>query len=141
VLFLLAAIGFWYLGKTTMAKAFFWPLLVAGIFLIAVGAGLFFTNKARVTGFEIAYHLNPKAFVQQEIVRTAESQNQLILVFRILPTLIIIAALLILTLPDAPNWKAAGITLIVTASFLMVVDSNTDARNTAYRSMLSASKP
>ena|SRR5476651_730988 len=141
VLFLLAAIGFWYLGKTTMAKAFVWPLLIAGLFLIAVGAGLYFTNSARVTGFEKAYRQNPEAFVRQEIGRTAESQKQLILVFRILPAIIVFAALLILALPHAQNWKAAGITLIVTASFLMVVDSNTDARNTAYHSILSASKP
>src|SRR5471030_2335361 len=77
VLFVLTAIGFWYLGKTTMAKAFVWPLLIAGIFLIAVGAGLFFTNRARAAGFEKAYRQNQEAFVQQEIVRTAESQKQL----------------------------------------------------------------
>jgi ABC-2 type transport system permease protein len=141
VLFLLAAIGFWYLGKTTMARAFVWPLLIAGIFLIAVGAGLFFTNSARVTGFEIAYHQNPKAFVQQEISRTDDSEKQFKFVFSILSAIIIISALIIVASPGAPNWKAICITLILTASFLMVVDSNTDARNTAYHSILSASKP
>ena len=29
ILFFLAAVGFWQLGKTAMAKAFVWPMLVA----------------------------------------------------------------------------------------------------------------
>ena len=141
VLCILTAIGFWYLGRTTMAKAFVWPFLVAGVFLIAVGAGLFFTNSSRVTRFEKEYRQNPEAFVQQEIRRTAESQKQLTLVFRILPAIIIVAALIILGLPSSQNWKAIGITVIATAAFLMIVDSNTDSRNTIYHSQLSASKP
>ena len=141
IFFLLGAVGFFYLGKTTMAKAFVWPLLVAGIFLLAVGAGLFFTNSARVTGFEIAYHQNPKAFVQREISRTDNSEKQLRFVFSMLSAIIIIAALIIVALPDTPNWKAVAITLIVTVGFLMLVDSNTGARNAAYHSALSLSKP
>ena len=35
VIELLTAIGFWYWGRTTMARAFIWPLLVMGLFLIA----------------------------------------------------------------------------------------------------------
>lgn len=136
-----AAIGFWYLGRTNMAKAFVWPFLVAGFFLIAVGAGLIFANRPRITRFEKEYHQNPEAFVQQEIQRTAESQKQLNLVFKILPALIIIAALVILGFPESQNWRAIGITLIITAAFLMVVDSNTDFRNTIYHSKLSVSKP
>jgi ABC-2 type transport system permease protein len=135
------AIGFWYLGRSAMAKAFVWPLLVAGFFLIAVGAGLFFANKPRIARFEKGYRQNPGAFVQQEIQRTAESQKQLTLVFRILPAIIISAALIILGLPGSPNWRAIGTTVIVTAAFLMVVDSNTDSRNTLYHSQLIASKP
>src|SRR5882757_7095237 len=88
VIYIVTAIGFLYLGRTAMAKAFVWPFLVAGIFLIAVGSGLFFTNQPRIAQFEKEYHQNPEAFVQQEIQRTAESQKQLALVFRILPAII-----------------------------------------------------
>lgn len=140
-IYIVTAIGFWYLGRTAMAKAFVWPFLVAGIFLIAVGAGLFFANQPRIARFEKEYHQNPETFVQQEIQRTAESQKQLTLVFRILPAIIIIAAIVILSLPGSQNWRAIGITLIATAAFLMVVDSNTDSRNTIYHSQLSASTP
>ncbi|MEL6132424.1 MAG: hypothetical protein AAFR59_03565 [Bacteroidota bacterium] len=45
VLFALATIGFWQLGKTEVAKAFIFPMLVAGILLWIVGFGLFFTNQ------------------------------------------------------------------------------------------------
>lgn len=31
LLFVIGAIGFWQLGKTAMAKAFVWPMIVAGI--------------------------------------------------------------------------------------------------------------
>jgi len=140
LIFIVTAIGFWYFGKTATAKAFVWPLLVAGLFLIAVGAGLFFSNQPRIARFEKEYHQNPQAFVQQEIQRTTESQKQLTLVFRILPVIIIIAALIILLLPDSPNWRAICITLIAAVAFLMFVDSNTDSRNAAYHSLLVASK-
>jgi hypothetical protein len=140
-IYIISAIGFWYLGRTAMAKAFVWPFLVAAFFLIAVGAGLFFANQPRITQFEKEYHQNPGNFVRQEVQRTAESKKQLTLVFRILPAIIIIAAIVILGLPGSENWRAIGITVIVTAAFLMVVDSNTDSRNAIYHSQLVASKP
>jgi ABC-2 type transport system permease protein len=132
---LAAAIGFWYLGRTAMAKAFGWPFLVAGLFLVTVGAGLFFSNNPRIERFEMLYRQDPKAFVQQEIQRTEKSQRELALVFRILPAIIIGAALLIMLVP-APIWRAIGITVIITVAFLMVVDSNTNARNSAYHTQL-----
>src|ERR1700730_13732916 len=87
-----AAIGFWYWGKTVMAKAFIWPLLVAGLFLTAIGSGLYFTNHPRIPRFENEYRRNPAAFVQEEIQRTSESKRQMALVFKILPAIIIFVA-------------------------------------------------
>ena len=136
---IMAALGFWYLGRTTMAKAFVWPLLVAGLLLAAVGAGLYFANKPRIERFEKEYHQNPDAFIKEELQRTAESQRQLALVFRILPAMIIIAALAISFLPMFP-WRAIAVTTIMIATFLMIVDSNTEARNTAYHDHLSTLK-
>jgi hypothetical protein len=98
VVYIIAAIGFWCLGRTEMAKAFIWPFLVAGLFLVAVGAGLFFTNQARIERFEQAYRQDPGTFVKKEIERAGNSQKQLTLVFRILPAVIIIAAIVILCL-------------------------------------------
>jgi len=63
LLFFLAAIGFWQLGKTAMAKAFAWPMLVAGVLMIAVAAGLYFANNPRITQFETAYNTDAKTFI------------------------------------------------------------------------------
>lgn len=136
---ILAALGFWYWGRTAMAKAFVWPLLLAGLLLVAVGAGLYFANKPRIERFEKEYHQNPDVFIKAELQRTAESQRQLALVFRILPAIIIIAALVIFFLPMFP-WRAIAVTMIMIATFLMIVDSNTEARNTAYHDQLSTLK-
>ena len=137
---LLAAIGFWYWGKTTIAKAFIWPLLVMGLFLIAVGAGLYSANHPRIVQFENEYHREPKAFLDAELQRTSKSQRGLALVFKILPVIIIFAALVIMLAP-ASLWRAIAVSVILTAAFLMVVDSNTEARNDAYHAQLSALKP
>ena len=136
-LFFIAAIGFWQLGKTEMAKSFLWPMLAAGVFVISVSAGLYFANKPRITQFETAYNTNAKAFVQAETQRTAKSQNDLALVFKVLPLIIIAAALLIIFV-NAPLWRATGITTIALMTILMFIDSNTDARNTAYHQRLLA---
>jgi hypothetical protein len=139
LLFFLATLGFWQLGKTAMAKAFVWPMLVSGILIAAVSAGLYFGNKPRVTQFETAYNTDAKAFVQTEIKRTAKSQNDLALVFKVLPLIIITAALLIVFV-NTPLWRAIGITTIALMTILMFIDSNTGARNTAYHQHLLAEK-
>ena len=139
LLFFIAAIGFWQLGRTAMAKAFVWPMLVAGVSIVAVSAGLYFANKPRITQFETAYHTDAKAFVQTEIQRTAKSQNDLALVFKVLPLIIIAAALLIMFV-NTPLWRAIGITTIALMTVLMFIDSNTGARNTEYHQQLFAGK-
>jgi ABC-2 type transport system permease protein len=136
---LLAAIGFWYWGRTAIAKAFTWPLLVMGLFLIAVGAGLYAANQPRIARFENECQREPKAFLESEIQRTAKSQGGLALVFKILPAIIIFAAAVILLTP-ASFWRVIAVTVILNAAFLMVVDSNTDARNDTYHSRLLVNK-
>lgn len=136
LLFFLAAIAFGQLGKTAVAKAFVWPLLVAGVLLIAIAAGLYFTNKPRISSFETAYKNNPDEFIQNEITRTAKSQRDLAtIVFKVLPAIIIVAALLTMFV-STPLWRATGITIILLMSCLMYVDSNTGARNTNYHQQL-----
>ncbi len=139
LLFFLAAIGFWQLGKTVMAKAFVWPMLVAGILILAVAVGLYFANQPRITQFETAYHTDAKAFIQTEIQRTAKSQNDLALVFKVLPFIIIVAALLIIFI-NTPLWRAIAITTIALMTVLMFIDSNTGARNTGYHQQLLTGK-
>eukprot|EP01132_Coremiostelium_polycephalum_P020209 gene20209-24017_t len=132
LLFFLSANGFWLLGKTAMAKAFVWPMVIAGILIAAISAGLYLANKPRIVQFEKAYNSDAKTFVQTEIARTTKSLNELALVFKILPLMIMAAGLLIIFV-DTPLWRAIGITTIALMTVLMFVDSNTDARNTAYQ--------
>ena len=139
LLLFLAVLGFWQFGKTAMAKAFVWPMLIAGVLIAAVAAGLYFANKPRIVQFEIAYNTNAKAFVQTETARTAKSQNDLALVFKVLPLIIIATALLIIFV-NAPLWRAIAITTIALMTILMFIDSNTGARNTAYHQTLLAEK-
>lgn len=137
LLFFMAAIGFWQLGKTVMANAFVWPLLIAGGLIFTVSAGLYFTNKPRISQFEKAYKHDTKAFVKTEIERTSKSQKELALVFKILPCIIIAAALLIM-FTNTPMWRATGITIMALMIILLLIDSNTNARNTAYHQALKA---
>ena len=136
VLFVLATIGFWQLGKTEVAKAFILPTLVAGILLLAVGLGLFFTNKSRLASFPTAYNTDASAFVQSEITRTektmAEYQN---IVFKIIPLIIAVAALLIVFI-DKPVWRAISITTIAMMAVILSVDINANARIEAYNKQL-----
>ena len=96
LMFLIASLGFWQLGKTEMAKAFIIPTLVAGALLMAVGVGILFTNKARVTSFTEAYNTNPTEFVKSEIARTEQSMSEYkTIVFKVIPVIIAVAALMI----------------------------------------------
>jgi ABC-2 type transport system permease protein len=136
----LLAVGFWQLGKTVMARAFVIPLIVMAMLMLTVAAGLYLTNKPRIVRFQKEVNNDTDAFLQKEVQRTAKSQAELGVVFKVLPAIIIVAALLIIFVPSL-QWRAIGITIILLMASLMVVDSNTDARNTAYHRNLLKSKP
>ena len=136
IMFLLATIGFWYLGKTEMAKAYIIPTLVAGGLLLAVGLGIYFTNKSRLTGFETANNNDPTAFVESEITRTEKSMGEFrTIVFKIIPFIIVAAGLLIV-LVDKPLWRAIAITTIAMLVVILCIDSNANARIEAYHEQL-----
>lgn len=136
ILFLIASIGFWQLGKTEMAKAYIIPTLVAGLLILAVGVGIFFANKSRVTSFAEAYHANPTEFVKSEITRTEKSMGEYrTIVFKIIPFIIVAAALLIVFV-DKPIWRATAITTIAMMVVILLVDSNANARIETYHKQL-----
>ena len=138
VLFLAGTIGFWQLGKTEIAKAYIVPTLVAGVFLLAVGLGLFFLNKSRPESFTSAYNSDAPTFVQSEITRTEKSMAEYgNIVFKVIPLIIVAAALLVIFV-DKPTWRAIGITTIVLSGVVMLVDSNAHARVKTYNEQLVA---
>ena len=136
LVFISASIGFWQLGKTDIARAHIIPTLVAGILLLTIGLGLFFTNKSRITEFESAYNKDASAFVESEITRTESTLKEYrTVVFKAIPIIIIIAALLIIFI-NTPTWRAISITTIAMLIIILLVDGNAYGRIETYNKQL-----
>lgn len=136
VVFVLASIGFWQLGKTDMAKAYIIPTLVAGVLLLIIGLGLVYTNKSRITEFETAYNNDAPAFVESEMVRVEGTLKEYqTIVFKAIPFIIVVAALLIVFV-DKPVWRASAITTIAMMVVILLVDGTAKARIEAYNVQL-----
>ena len=52
VFVLLCAAGFYFWGKTSMARAYWLPLALSGVFLVAVAGGLYYANHPRIASFQ-----------------------------------------------------------------------------------------
>lgn len=135
ILFLIASIGFWKLGVTDLAKAYIIPTLIAGLLLMTIGLGLFYTNKTRIIQFEKAFNSNTPAFYQSEIERTEATLKEYTVVFKVIPILIIIAALLILFV-NTPTWRAISITTIAMLIVILLVDGTAHDRIKNYHNEL-----
>ncbi|MEQ8584119.1 MAG: hypothetical protein RIC30_00320 [Marinoscillum sp.] len=136
ILFLTAGIAFWQLGKTEMAKAYIIPMLVAGVLLMTIGLGLFFTNKSRITQFETAYQQDATAFVASEIERAESTIKEYKnVVFTAIP-LIIAACALVIVFINTPIWRASMITTIAMLVVILLIDGTARARIEAYYEQL-----
>lgn len=131
----MVSIGFWQLGKTDLAKAYIIPTLVAGLLLMTKGLGLFFTNKSRITQFEKAFKADPSGFYQSEIERSESTLKEYTVVFKVIPVLIIVAALIILLI-NTPLWRAVSITTIAMLIVILLVDGTAHSRIEAYHKEL-----
>ena len=136
IFFLIACVGFWQLGKTDIAKAYVIPTLVAGVLLMTIGLGLFYTNKSRIIEFETAYTSDASAFVESEIARAESTlQEYKTIVFKVIPIIIIVAALLIIFI-NTPTWRAISITTIAMMIVILLVDGTAHARIDVYYEQL-----
>jgi hypothetical protein len=134
--FVAASIGFWQLGKTDLAKAYIIPTVVAGVLLLTIGLGLFFTNKSRISSFAADYNQDASAFVKSEIVRVDNTLKEYkTVVFKVVPLLIIAAALLIIFI-NTPIWRAISITTIAMLIVILLIDGTAHARIEAYKEQL-----
>ena len=133
--FLIASIGFWQLGKTELAKAYIIPTFVAGILLLIIGSGLNYTNIQRVKQFEKDFKTDASAFYQTEIVRSEDTLKEYSIVLKVIPILIIIAALLILFV-NTPTWRAISITSIAMLVIILLVDGTAHSRIEKYHNEL-----
>ena len=132
LVFMSASFGFWKLGKTDMAIAYIIPTLVAGVLLVIIGSGLLYTNIQRVSQFEKDYHTDAKSFVASEITRCeATLKEYQTIVFKVIPILIIVAALIIIFL-STPTWRAISITTIAMLTVILLIDGTAYARVDTY---------
>ena len=136
ILFLIASYGFWQLGKTEIARAYIIPTLVAGVILLTIGLGLFYTNKSRIKKFETAYNSDAVAFIESEIVRAEKTLKEYkTVVFKAIPIIIIVAALLIIFV-KTPTWRAMSITTIAMLIVILLIDGTAHERIAAYHKEL-----
>ena len=136
LVFMAASFGFWKLGKTDMANAYIIPTLVAGALLFIIGSGLFYTNIQRVKQFEIDYTADANSFVETEINRCeATLKEYKTIVFKVIPILIILAALIIIFL-SKPTWRAISITTVAMLVVILLVDGTAYARIDSYHKEL-----
>ncbi len=135
IAFEIACIGFWQLGKTDLARAYIYPTLVAGILLMTVGIGLLYTNTTRITTFAADHEKDASAFLNSEIKRGEATLKEYGVVFKVIP-LIIIAAALIVIFVNTPIWRAISITTIAMMIVILLVDGNAHARIKDYHEKL-----
>ena len=135
MLFFIASLGFWQLGKTDLAKAYIIPTFVAFILLLVVGLGLFFTNKSRIKQFNEEHNSNYISFYESEIIRTESTLKEYKVVFKIIPILIIVAALLILFF-NSSTIRAISITAIAILIIVLLIDGTAHSRIESYNKSL-----
>ncbi|MDC0874008.1 hypothetical protein OAP64_00035 [Flavobacteriaceae bacterium] len=126
---------FWLFGKTDLAKAYIYPSLIAGLLLLAIGLGLFYTNKSRIIQFEKEFRTDSTAFYQSEIERTEKTLKEYTVVFKGIPILIIISALILLFF-NSPTWRASSITAIAMLIIILLIDGTAHARIENYNKEL-----
>ena len=136
VIFVIASVGFWQLGKTEMARAYIIPTLVAGLMLMTIGIGLLYTNISRIKQFETAHNTDAPAFVQSEIERAESTLKEYKnIVFTAIPIIIATCALVLLFF-NSPVWRASIITFIGMLVVILLIDGTAHARMDAYYQQL-----
>lgn len=136
VIFLFACLGFWQLGKTELAKAYVVPTLIAGVLLIIIGIGLFYTNKARITQFQSDLQDNQHLFVKTELERVNNTLNEYdVIVFTIIPIIIVICSVGLVFI-NQPSWRASLITSIAMLIIILLIDGTAQSRIVIYQEQL-----
>ena len=140
IIFVMASFGFWQFGKTDLARAYIIPTLVAGAFLMTVGFGLFFTNKARIGQFEAAHAKDTSAFITSELERAeATLKEYKNIVFTGIPFIIVVCGLVIFFV-NKPVWRASMIATIAMLAVILLIDGLAHARINEYNDQLLKAK-
>ncbi len=136
VLFFAISIGFWKFGQSEIARSYIYPTCICGLLLLIIGGGLVYNDTRRYNTFPSEYRENPEAFLQAELARSEKtSVSSYNTIYRTIPVLIIVAALLIIIF-DKPIVRASCITTIAFLSVLLFVDSTAQSRIKTYHDKL-----
>lgn len=140
LIFILASVGFWQVGKTDMAKAYIIPAAVAGGLLLIIGLGLTYTNITRISSFEAAHNSDATAFVDSEISRVDGTLREYqTVVFTAIPIIIAVCALVILFI-NTPILRASMVSIIAMLTVILLVDGMAHARIETYYEQLTSVK-
>lgn len=136
VAFLFASLRFWLLGKTGVARADVLATLVADTLVLIIGFGILLASQTRVTSLAAAYYCDATPFVASEIAHAYKVLNEYrITVFRVIPTIVAVCAVLIMAL-EASVWRASLITTIAMMTVILLIGTNVTARLETYRAKL-----
>lgn len=134
--FLAGGLGFYYLGKTEIARAYIIPLFVAGALVLIIGLGIFFQSYARVSSFPLAFNADAAGFIEAQLQDANKVLGQYrTAIFLVIPLIIAASAVLMIVL-DGPMWRASFVTTIAMMSVLLLVDTNANARLEAFKTKL-----
>ncbi|GAB3485936.1 hypothetical protein [Marinomonas epiphytica] len=140
MVFLFASASFWYLGKTSIARAYVTPTLIAGCVLMIIGAGLIYANISRISAFSQAFHIDQSAFLQTEVIRAEKTLNEYkTIVFTAIPIIMAVCMLGIMFM-NASLWRASLITTIATLTVILLVDGTAHGRMQEYHHTLLAAQ-
>ena len=103
---------------------------------MTIGIGLFFPSQTRVASLSTAYNSNALDFITSEISRTDKILNDYrIAVFRIIPLIIAVCAVLIPNF-ESPVWRASLITTWAMMAVILMIDTNANSRLEVYMAKL-----
>ena len=136
IVFLGAAFVFFRVGKTLTARAFINPLVVCGILLLIIGAGLVYTNYGRFNEFSKA---TPDTIGSLTVSEKERAEKTLLeyerIVFKVIPLLICCCAGIIVFM-EKPIWRASAIVTLAMFAVILLIDTNAYSRMKNYKSQL-----
>lgn len=136
VMFVVTSYLFWSRGETDMARAFVFPMFLAGVLMLILGCGLFYDTWKSSVGFTTALAEDTAGFDAIEIERVDRTMTQYgMAVFKVMPLIIVSAALLVVFV-HSPGWRAALITAVLFLGLTLFIDINANARLEAYKANL-----
>lgn len=126
-------IGFllWQYGTTPNSKTLIIPTFVIGIFFVAMGISMVYSNNKRLTELQTAYHQNPAEFVKTEKQRVEDFQI-LYPISLAVSTVCFVLTLLFFWFTKNETLYATGIALSVFGVAMIVIDYFSKERATIY---------